>query len=169
MNYFDWLAMIAFPDGEKRSYYVEVLKGLYDIDFGWVLDRDQNRAKDGEQLRVMFEDETDCPCEKYGPCSVLEMMLALAMRCESQIMYDPDEGDRVHIWFWEMFRNLGLDELGEDDFDELIFSSIIQRLLGREYSKDGRGGLFYIPNCHRDMRKIEIWYQLNFYLQEYFL
>ena len=161
--------MIAFPDGEKRSYYVEVLKGLYDIDFGWVLDRDQNRAKDGEQLRVMFEDETDCPCEKYGPCSVLEMMLALAMRCESQIMYDPDEGDRVHIWFWEMFRNLGLDELGEDDFDELIFSSIIQRLLGREYSKDGRGGLFYIPNCHRDMRKIEIWYQLNFYLQEYFL
>jgi hypothetical protein len=161
--------MIAFPDGEKRSYYVEVLKGLYNIDFGWILDRDQNRAKDGEQLRVIFEDETDCPCEKYGPCSVLEMMLALAMRCESQIMYDPDEGDRVHIWFWEMFHNLGLDELGEDDFDELIFSSIIQRLLGREYSKDGRGGLFYIPNCHRDMRKIEIWYQLNFYLQEYFL
>ena len=34
-------------------------------------------------------------------CSVLEMMIALAIRCEEHIMDDPDVGNRTGQWFWK--------------------------------------------------------------------
>ena len=40
----------------------------------------------------------------------------------------------------------------------------IRRFLHRHYSADGHGGLFWIPGCPLDLRKIEIWYQLCHYL-----
>ena len=169
MNYFDWLGMIAFPDGVQRSEYYDALRKLYDVEFRWSMTMDRNRAKDGEQLRVIFEDEVGEPCDKFGPCSVLEMMVALAIRCESQIMYDPDEGDQTHIWFWEMFNNLGFSSFDNEFYDEREMRIILRRFLDRDYDPDGYGGPFYIQNFDGDMRKIEIWYQLSYYLQAKFL
>ena len=51
------------------------------------------------------------------PCSVLEMMIALSMRCEEQIMDDPDIGNRTGQWFWDMIDNLGLGEHERLKFD----------------------------------------------------
>ena len=161
--------MIAMPDGEQRSEYYEVLSRLYKTAFVAFVKGDQNRAKDGESLRGLYEDETGESCDIYGDCSVLEMMVALAMRCEEQIMYDPDEGDRTHVWFWEMFSNLGLDELGGNRFDDLKFCDILCHFLGRTYNKNGHNGPFYIPGFEGDMRKIELWYQLGYYIESKFL
>lgn len=173
MDYLDWLCMIAFPDGQQRSQYYRVLSELHDYPFRLsryhMVPMDLNRAKDGLRMRDLFEEETDYECDKIGDCSVLEMMIALAMRCEEQLMFDPEIGDRTHIWFFEMFHNLSLDCLTDEYFDEDIFRDILWHFLDRNYGTDGYGGPFYIPNFEENMREIELWFQLNYYLKYKFL
>lgn len=168
MSYLDWLAIIAMPDGELRCKYAQVLYLLDQIEFTWTMYSDRNRATDGEHLRVVFEDETGMFCDKSGPASVLEVLVALASRCEEQLMYDPDEGDRTYVWFWEMFENLGLDLFEDEWFDKQEVLEIVRRFLEREYYPDGYLGAFWIPKYEKDMRKIDLWYQLNYYMQEKF-
>ena len=40
----------------------------------------------------------------------------------------------------------------------------MKRFLERRYRRDGRGGLFYVKGCKKDLRSIEIWYQMNLYM-----
>ena len=41
---------------------------------------------------------------------------------------------------------------------------IIDRFLDREFDPDGKGSLFWIPNCRFDLRDTEIWIQMLWYL-----
>ena len=36
--------------------------------------------------------------------------------------------------------------------------------MNRTYSPDGDGGLFTVRNCDRDLRNVEIWIQMCWYL-----
>ena len=165
-GYYDWLVGYVAPDYETRDIYQNVFNYLYDTDFKWFVKNDDNRAQDGLELRSTFENYTGETCDKIGECSVLEMMVALAIRCESDLMYDPDEGNRTSEWFWIMMENLKLNYLSDDVFDAGEFYTIIDRFLDHTYDPDGYGGPFYIHNFKGDMRKIELWSQLNYYLEE---
>jgi hypothetical protein len=125
---------------------------------------DRNRAIDGICLR-----------EKYGcsnsllnePCSVLEMLIALAARMENQIMSSFDAGDRTGQWFWTMINNLELNKLDDDHFNAELADYYIDRFLYREYEFDGSGGgLFVLDRPPQDLRDVEIWIQANWYLGE---
>ena len=99
-QYFDWMFnIICYNRYDKDISYRKLLEYLHDIEFYWMLDMDENRAKDGLDLRYRFCVEHDCLCElekiDHNPCSVLEMMLALAIRCEETIMDDPNYVDRT--------------------------------------------------------------------------
>lgn len=166
MIYFDWLSQMLIPDERTRESYQKVLLGLFNTDFEWKVKYDDNRAEDGEQLRVMYENETGLWCNNYSSCSILEMLGALAYRCENEIMYDPDEGDRTSEWFWEMLENMGLTGMDDWHFDYDKFEEIVKKLNNRTYEKDGYGGPFYIQGFRQDMRKIELWYQMNYYIQD---
>ena len=98
-----------------------------------------------------------------GPCSVFEMMVALAQRCES-VMDDPKIGDRTGQWFWGMIASLGLNGMSDNHYDEKYVNDVVNRFLDREYEPNGKGGLFTIRNCEHDLRDVEIWYQLCWYL-----
>jgi hypothetical protein len=102
-----------------------------------------------------------------GPCSVLEMMVALAIRAETTIMDNTLYGDRTKQWFWSMMMNLGLSTMTDDVFDERFVQNRIDIFLNRQYSYDGRGGLFFIPNTDTDLRNVEIWFQLCWYLDSF--
>ena len=95
------------------------------------------------------------------------MMVALSLRCEEQIMRDYDIGDRTCVWFWGMIRSLGLEEMEDRYFQEKAADYIIQRFLDRGYKSNGEWGLFTVRNPRRDMRDVEIWYQMCWYLNEY--
>ena len=95
-------------------------------------------------------------------------MAALSNRIEENLMSDWDCGDRTGKWFWEMIHNLGLDKAQDSKFDLQKVSKIIDIFLHREYEPDGTGGLIRIPNCDRDLRTVEIWYQVNWYLSEFY-
>ena len=143
------------------------MKHLYSVPFTYSIPNDENRAEDGIDLRyrwAIMNGYDDVPTYLDGPCSVLEMMVALAIRCEESLMDDPQIGDRTRHWFWGMITNLGLGYMSNDNYDPQYVNEIIDRFLNREYDRDGRGGLFRIRDCRYDLRNVEIWCQLNWYI-----
>lgn len=171
-EYFDWLYnLVCERRFSSKISYRKLLMCLHDIEFRYTIPRDQNRAEDGADLRYRFalrlepyEDVSEVLDILGGPCSVLEMMVALAIRCEESIMDDPNYGDRTAQWFWNMIVNLGLGNMTDERFDRWTIEHIINRFLDRDYEPDGIGGLFVIRDCDRDLRKVEIWAQLCWYL-----
>ena len=81
-------------------------------------------------------------------------------------MSDSTYGNRTKTWFWSMMRSLGLDNMDDECFNALEAGHILYIFLNREYDKNGRGGLFTIHDPRKDMREVEIWYQMCFYLDE---
>ncbi|WP_407450054.1 hypothetical protein [Fibrobacter sp.] len=79
-------------------------------------------------------------------------------------MDDTRYGNRLTEWFWRMVTSLGLNGMADIRFDRDQAEDVIRRFLNREYDPDGRGGLFWIKNYDRDLRTVEIWWQLCWYL-----
>ena len=150
--YFSWLMNIVcvnrFAD---QISYEKLLRRLHSTRFTCMIRKDRNRQADGIDLRK-------------GPCSVLEMMVALAIRCEETIMDDTSVGNRTGQWFWEMVVSLGLGGMMNHCYNDDVVDEAIDTFLHREYAPNGKGGLFTIKNCDRDLRKVEIWTQLCWYL-----
>jgi hypothetical protein len=165
-KYFEWLYDLMCHDRfAKDISYRKLLMHLHNTEFIYSVRKDRNRAEDGMDLRYRFAHEySTSPRYLDGPCSVLEMMVGLAIRCEETIMDDPRLGDRTGQWFWGMITNLGLGSMYDSNFDRKYVDEAIHRFLKREYSPNGRGGLFTVRNCDEDLRKLEIWHQLCLYL-----
>lgn len=166
-EYFEWLCeLIDLRRFSKRVSYRKLLMHLHNIEFTWFIPHDDNRADDGVQLRRRYAlIQNDMSLTHYikGPCSVLEMMVALAIRCE-EFMDDAMLGNRSGQWFWGMVNNLGLSPMTDSEFDRDYIDDVIARFLNREYEPDGKGGLFTVRHCGHDMRTVEIWCQLTWYL-----
>lgn len=170
-KYLDWLCEFVC-DKRSRRAFSKLLYTLYLTDFDAILDRDENRIVDGLALRPRFlsEQKIDPKMESHifgeKKCSVLELMVALAIRCEDNLMQNPDIGDRTSKWFWVMLHSLGLDNMTDNTYDENEVSYILHTFITRQYDYDGWGGLFTVQNPRRDMRQVEIWYQMCWYLSE---
>ena len=166
-EYFEWMYDLMC-EGRFASTitYRQLFTFLHDVEFTYFVPHDENRAEDGIALRYTF-----CSSHGYdnrefylsGPCSVLEMMVALAIRCEQRIMCDFQKGDRTAQWFWSMVTSLGLSSMCDYNYNEWLVNDVITRFLNREYDSDGKGGLFTIRKWDRDARKVEIWHQLLAY------
>lgn len=167
-DYFEWMyALMCEGRFAKTITYRKLFAFLHDTEFTYFIPHDENRAADGIALRYRYCSNNDCEEFRYcldGPCSVLEMMVALAIRCEERIMCDPKKGDRTAQWFWEMVSSLGLSGMTDYNFNELLATDIITDFLNRDYYPDGRGSLFTVRGWKRDAREAEIWHQLMAYL-----
>lgn len=166
--YFDWLVGIVCDPKHKIKNYYSLLHHLYLTEFTWIIDRDENRAAYGLDLRKEYEYQTgdiygygEIDELLNGSCSLLEMLVALAIQCED-IMFDGT--NRTNKWFWIMLENMAIDDCTEQDYDSNYVDDRIDILLNRTYERNGRGGLFYIRNCKEDLRKVEIWYQCSWFL-----
>jgi hypothetical protein len=167
-EYFEWMYRLVCEGRYSRSVsYRKLLSYLHDVEFIFSIPKDENRARDGVDLRRRFalsREYGDLSRYLDGPCSVLEMMIALAIRCEESIMDDTAVGDRTGQWFWGMVTNLGLGSMYDSNFDIEYVEDVVARFLHRKYEPNGRGGLFTVRHCDRDLRDAEIWYQLCWYL-----
>lgn len=170
--YFEWLFDIVcglrFADGVS---FRKLLFHLHNTEFRYSIPNDKSRAREGENLRHRFAITLMPDAPEYeildilaGPCSVLEMMVALAVYAEEHIMSNPQIGNRTGQWFWGMVVNLGLGDQMDNRFDRYYVDDVLRRFLDRRYEPNGQGGLFTVRNCDRDLRKVEIFHQLCWYL-----
>lgn len=170
-RYFDWMYQLVVDDRYSNKSYRRLFSRLHGTEFTYTIPMDGNRAEDGIDLRYRFgreegiDERIIASCLDDRPCSVLEMMTALAIRCEEHLMDDPDVGNRTGQWFWEMLVNLGLGSMDDGRFERYRVDRALERFLERRYERNGEGGLFTVNNG-RDMRRTEIWYQMQYHLSE---
>lgn len=170
-RYFNWMCdLVCGKRYSKELSFYSLLEHLHNAEFIFSVPKDENRAEDGIDLRYRFT--SDIRKDEYldyldGPCSVLEMMVALAIRMEENVMDDPEYGDRTGQWFWGMVVNLGLGSMTDSRYDERYVDAILDRFLYRDYEPDGRGGLFTVRCTDEDLRSVEIWYQMCWYVDEF--
>lgn len=174
--YFEWLYDLLCKNRYSEDIsYRKLLVHLHRTTFSYSIPLDSNRASDGVNLRYRFlnepnykgrlRDESEIKDLLIKECSILEMMVALAIRCEETIMDDPRKGNRTTQWFWGMIVSLGLGAMTDDRYDKEVVDDILERFLKHEYERNGKGGLFTVKGCRSDLRKMEIWKQLHCYLK----
>ena len=159
-QYYDWLYKIVCGEWEPRNLsFHRLLMYLFNRDYIPACEMDVCRATDGINLRYRFASENNIPYGKIDavfqgvPCSMLEMMVALAIRIEEHIMEDRSMGNRVAA-------------MDDTRFSEERAEPILARFMDRDYQPNGAGGLFTITRTSIDMRTIDIWYQLMSWLNE---
>lgn len=169
--YLNWLyQLVNDTRSTKAPTYYKLFSYLLDKIFIPIVSNDDNRVQDGLDLRADFINTNGrircCVKSNDNECSVLEMMVSLAIRCERHIMDNPEYGDRTSVWFWGMIDSLSPSLRNEDDkhFKYEIVDDIIERFIKRKYKANGEGGLFTVNNCRFDLRDAEIWYQMCWYL-----
>lgn len=153
---------------EWRTTHSRLIQKLYETAFRVTLMMDENRVGDGLALRTRFVYENNMSSierdvlKARRPCSILEVMIALALRFEEEYMTVYEDENPVSKWFGPMLEHLGLVADGDGVYEKDIqmVNLKLKIFLDRAYAPDGRGGLFYIPGIPDDMRGIEIWRQM---------
>lgn len=165
---------------EKVNYYNvpifdNIMEQLLHTKYEPYYDLDDNRGVDGLTTRDIFY-ETFPPDARtllfdelimdIGPsCTVLEMMVTLAIRCETDVAGDPSGEDRTAHWFDVMLESMGLTQYTGDSYNADSVARIIWKMQNHDYLPNGEGGLFKIPDgTGFDMTKLEIWSQMNAYI-----
>lgn len=172
-RYFEWLVSKTDTADPNPRNYTKLLKYLYDRSFlVYILPMDLNRSEDGIDLRYsgfgyeccIDQHEIERYLDRRG-CSMLEMMVSLAIKAEN-IVGDSEFGDRTALWFWSMIKSLGLIRYDDEHYDERAVEFAIDCFLNHDYKPNGKGGLFTVKSPSHDMRGVEIWNQMCWFLSE---
>lgn len=176
VSYFDWLLMMcenSYEPGGAGTHKL-LLRKLYDLEFYATLDRDNDRISHGLDLRNKYDNYRMYPWEdkeRYKPCSVLEVMISMCDYLETHIMSNELYGNRFGKWFWTMVENAGLSFLDDKsytfDADDYI-TMVINRICDRRYEANGDGSFFPLREPRKDMRDVDLWYQMQWYITENF-
>lgn len=167
--YFNYLAKQVRIKGVKN--YQLLLERLWDKEFYGIIPNDQNREKDGIFLRQEFMEDDEI--YDFGPCRVLEMLIALSKRMEFEL-FGSDYNKSACDLFWEMLENLGLKRFDNVsvliDASRLDLDHILTDWLDRKYAHNGEGSTFPLSKWrkrkHPNLDEVEVWYQMMLYLAE---
>jgi hypothetical protein len=171
-SYFHWLYDNVFKvyDGKSPLSYAILCYTLHQTKFDDSCPNDDNRARDGLELRDEFisslkeievEDYTEL--QSLGGCSIFEMLIALARRCDYIVEYGQA------AWFKIFLENLDLWKYNDADItprSSVKVSEIINKFNHRQYTRNGRGGVFPLRRAKKDQRALELWYQMSAYMTE---
>lgn len=175
-EYFDWLLDLVRVR-EQTLHWYEVLWVLANTDFVAFHPMDENRIGDAIDLRMEFWDGFNVAGLDNAigrePVSILEVLIALARRGERDVMHDPELGDRSPKWFWIMIYNLGLDEFAhygalDSRRNREKLDEILRNFVERRYDRAGHGAIFQARSPSVNMKKEELWSQMNYFFDEFF-
>lgn len=162
-QYLDWLyALVGLQD--ENIHHRSLMYALFTKEFVMLVPNDDNRCSDGIALRKEFvrSGRMIRPTNHWMNlgCSVLEMLIGVARHLSFS------EDGTVGEWFWHLIENMGLTRYNDNRFHERRVNEIIERLVWRQYSYDGRGGLFPLREPQEDQRRVELWFQMEAYILE---
>lgn len=164
--YFKWLLdkVNVYSGGTIGPEYTLLLQQLHKTRFTYTLSHDENRAMDGLELRHEYENADISDGQiMTGRCTVLEMLVALAIRIDRDVV---DNG--AEWWFGQFIRNLWLDEYDDEHYNSDSIAYRLDVWLKRQYDSNGSGGLFPLMMPTEDQRKKELWSQMQQYVSENF-
>lgn len=157
---------------KKQNNYNLLFKHLHQREFIFPdMPMDYAREVDGKSERYYFSLSKpyvydDVKEALAGPCSILEMMVAFCKRIE-QLKKMWSKGDRTGEWFWNMLVNMRIANMNDDRYDPEYVNERLDIMIYREYDYFGDGGLFYAKNPPKDMRETNLWYQMQYSLDDY--
>jgi hypothetical protein len=167
--YFKWLYSLVVHSSLDRDYWL-LCTDLHKKEYHWTVPNDDNRGADGLQFRDDFSLEYfGTVIDWYlGPATFFEVLVGLAHRM-SEIMDAGEE--RIDYWFLILLTNLNFNNFIDDWYlyeEQAIVKETMDRVLDRGYSRTGKGGLFPLKpkRDRKDQRLVEIWYQMQAFLQE---
>lgn len=166
-TYYDWLLYKVCEDDQKKIFS-RLFTVLADTEFYSDIERDSNLLEHCMSMREDYKDEADFNGAEVdpevGPVTLLEIMILLCVKAED-IMQGFDEVN-CERWFVDMLNNSGLIRYQNSRYNDVDVRCIITDILRRKYEWNGRGGLFYIPilSPKIDLRDVELWYQLMWYI-----
>jgi hypothetical protein len=169
--YLEWLYdQVRNEHGPQQKTYWDLMRLLLLKEFVWTVPNDDNRVEDGLDLRVEFVVEIGQRKARYADprkhmiasASVLEVIIGISRRMAFLA------GGSPQGWAWTLIENLGLHRMHDpltprwaEQVDEAL-----DRLIWRMYDFDGTGGFFPLAFPDRDQKEVEIWYQMNEYINE---
>lgn len=167
-RYFLWLNGLV-DYNLPNHYYIKINQILFRKKFKAFLGLDGNRIEDGKALRERYIEETkDLHCPQHEePCSVFELLVALAIRMDYILS---NKTDLTGKWYSLFIENLGISEYAVNQLDDPLVQSeieqIINKFIERRYDNMGRGGIFPLQFPLGNQRRLEIWYQMMDYIEE---
>lgn len=171
-EYFCWLAeKVANRRSIERQCGLLLYK-LYSTEFKAIISGDEHRIDDVAELREEFEGETGYIYSDIPdiPCTVLELLITLSNRIVDIL---GDWNSDPANWFWVLLNNLVSDDayfsnvnLKEKPNVRHELDDILGRFVDRKYNFDGSGGIFPLKTPKKDQKRVEIWYQMQAYLNE---
>jgi hypothetical protein len=158
-EYYEWLtSQIKIPNDKT---YNDLFERMHNLDFIWTVPNDDNRVQDGKDLRYEFAESQAIRLKLEGT-TLLEVLVSLSRRCAFTGGGDPE------VWAWRLLKNLRLtkmsDPLTEDNLRRI--EDILEALIWRTYDRNGQGGFFPLKQALEDQTHVEIWYQMNAYINE---
>ena len=160
-DYFEWLTSQIIIDGHRKvTMYTGMLELLHQKEFVWIVPNDDNRIGDSMDLRAEFLGGAHHSFQKG--VSVLEVLVSLSRRMEFTV-----EGD-ARKWAGKLLENLDLHKM-QDPLSKRkveLIEEILETLVWRTYDRDGVGGFFPLAWTEDDQTKVELWYQMNAYVNE---
>lgn len=172
MRYFKYLLRECGLNKMKFKPFFKDFGNLFEITYYAVMRRDETRIMDAIDLRNRFInfdisrkkgrfDQNDCDydCFMCNDVNVFELLCALSIRMDLEIVGTPGS-NRSGLYVVDMIKNIKADR--SVDLNEAII-----RWLNRDFRCDGFGSPFPLRHSgSRDMRKIELWDQMNAYIKE---
>lgn len=162
-QYLDWLYNLVGRQARNVDHFY-LMKQLHSSEFVMLVPNDDNRCADGIALRQEFlrsDRMIRAPRDWLDmDCSVLEMMVGISRHLVFEM------GGEVGEWFWHLIDNLGLTRYDDTRFRPRRVNEIVERLVWRQYSYNGTGGLFPLREPHDDQRQVELWFQMEAYMLE---
>lgn len=159
VDYFNWLiSQIASP---MNKSYIGLYERMHSLEFVWTIPHDDNRVQDGLDLRYEFLDGSRQRMVLTG-ASILEVLVSLSRRVAFTA------GGDSTVWAWRLIKNIRLNKMTDPLSTENAnrIDDVLASLVWRTYSPDGRGGFFPLKDPEQDQTKVEIWYQMNAYVNE---
>lgn len=162
--YFEWLLdQVGAQRGSQT--YRDLCWALYKKEFVWIIPNDDNRVADGLDLLVEFFHQNGLEAQTVRVekgCSFLELIVGLSRRLA--FIADGIAGD----WAWILLGNLGFHSSSDplNEYAHRYIDEVCDRVIWRTYEENGAGGLFPLGFSTEDQTKVELWYQMNAYVEE---
>jgi hypothetical protein len=168
-DYFEWL-ISQIKIGGTRSYR-ELFERMHNTEFVWTVPNDDNRVRDGLDLRNEFLNEIPRVSRKelayfssilHAGASMLEILISLSRRVAFTA------GGEADAWAWQLMENLRLTKLSDPltREKEKRIDEILEAVIWRTYGSKGQGGFFPLNWAEKDQTKVELWYQMQKYVME---